>query len=157
MNILASYNWIKEHVRTNLTPEEFAQKISLSGPAVERIYPQGENLENIVIGEIVDIDTHPNADKLSIVKVRIGTEIKEIVCGGINLKLKMKVAVAQIGAKVRWHGEGDLVELQPAKIRGVESHGMICAANEIGLFDYFPHQDREIMDISEIDTIARSP
>ena len=157
MNILASYNWIKEHVRTNLTPEEFAQKISLSGSAVERIYPQGENLENIVIGEIVDIDTHPNADKLSIVKVRIGTEIKEIVCGGINLKLKMKVAVAQIGAKVRWHGEGDLVELQPAKIRGVESHGMICAANEIGLFDYFPHQDREIMDISEIEAPPGTP
>lgn len=150
MNILASYNWIKEYVKTKLPPEEFAARLSLSGPAIERIHAQGENLENIVVGEVLKVKTHPNADKLRIVETKIRSRLATIVCGGTNLREGMLVAVALPGARVRWHGDGELVELKPTEIRGVKSDGMICAANEIGLFDYFPHTDREIMDITTI-------
>ncbi len=150
MNILASYNWIKEYVKTNLPPEEFAACLSLSGPGIERIHPQGENLDKIVVGEIVKVKSHPNADKLRIAETKIGNRIATIVCGGSNLREGMLVAVALEGARVRWHGEGELVELKPTEICGIKSEGMICAANEIGLFDYFPHADREILDLTLI-------
>ena len=69
-----------------------------------------------------------------------------IVCGGINLAPQQLVAVAKPGAWVKWHGEGDPVEIKPAKLRGVMSYGMICASGEIGLADLFPTtQPAEIM------------
>jgi len=149
MNILASYNWIKEHVQLKENAEQFARRISLSGPAVERAYPQAEKYSKMVIGKIVEVKPHPNADKLRIVATDVGGEKPlEIVCGGSNVAVDMKVVVALVGSKVKWHGQGDLVELVPATIRGVASDGMICGANEVGLEDAFPHAEKEIMDVS---------
>lgn len=152
MNSLISYDWLKEYVDLGkIAPDEFAKRMSLSGPAVEKIIPQGADLERIVVGRVQEVRPHPNADKLRLAMVDIGkgeaTSSVQIVCGGSNLKEDQWVAVALVGAKVRWHGEGDLIELQPAEIRGVKSEGMICAANEIGLFDAFPHAEREILDL----------
>ncbi len=73
-----------------------------------------------------------------------------IVCGGSNLYEGQIVAVAVSGAKVRWHGEGDLIELEPTEIRGEKSEGMICAASEIGLGEAFPvNDDHEILDLGK--------
>ncbi|HTM68991.1 MAG TPA: phenylalanine--tRNA ligase subunit beta [Candidatus Binatia bacterium] len=151
MNILASYNWIKEYVGLKENADAFARRISLSGPAVERLHPQAPLYDKMVIGQIKDVKAHPNpkVTKLRIVATDVGGEKPlEIVCGGSNLEPGMKVVVALVGAKVKWHGQGDLVELAPAVIQGVESQGMICGANEIGLADAFPHAEREIMDVS---------
>lgn len=149
MNILASYAWLKQYVELKGTAQDFAARVSLSGPGVERLYPQGEELDKIVLGHVIEITPHPDADKLRLAKTDIGNMHVTIVCGGSNLKEDQWVAVALVGAKVRWHGEGDLVELKPAEIRGIKSDGMICAANEIGLFDAFPHNEREILDLGE--------
>ncbi|PIR66385.1 MAG: phenylalanine--tRNA ligase subunit beta, partial [Parcubacteria group bacterium CG10_big_fil_rev_8_21_14_0_10_36_14] len=150
MNILVSYNWLKEYLKTGLKPEEFASCVSLCGVGVERIYPQGETWDKIVLGKILEIKKHPNADKLKLVLTDIGKKV-EIVCGGSNLEVGMKVAVALEGAKVRWHGEGELVELKTTEIRGVKSGGMICAASEIGLDWQFEQKDsHEILDLSAI-------
>ena len=150
MNSLVSYEWLKHYVKLRETPEEFAKRMSLSGPAVERIVPQGADLANIVVGRIVEIKKHPNADKLRIVSVDVGAKTKlDVVCGGTNLADGQWVAVALLGAKVKWHGQGDLVTLEPAEIRGVKSEGMICAASEIGLGDAFPHAEREILDLGK--------
>lgn len=149
MNILASYNWIREHVALKEGAEDFARKISLCGPAVERLHPQAPAYEKMIIGQIKGVKPHPNADKLRLVATDVGGEKPlEIVCGGSNLEPGMKVVVALVGAKVKWHGQGDLVELKPAEIRGVKSEGMICGANEVGLADAFPHAEKEIMDVS---------
>lgn len=148
MNILASYNWIKEFVGLKDSPEDFARRVSLCGPSVERLFPQAPPLEGMLIGRIVEVRPHPNADKLRIAVTDLGAEKSEIVCGGSNLAVGMKVVVAQAGAMVRWHGAGELVRLEPAEIRGVRSDGMICGANEIGLEDAFPHAEREILDMS---------
>ncbi len=160
MNILVSYNWLKEYLKTDLPPEEFAAKVSLCGPSVERIHHQGTDLDKIVVGKILGVEKHPNADKLRLVEVDIGptsprlrgTSHKlKVVCGGSNLQGGMKVAVALSGAKIKWHGEGELVELKPTEIRGVKSEGMICAAEEIGLGAEFPKKDeKEILDLSDL-------
>ncbi|MCG2694449.1 phenylalanine--tRNA ligase subunit beta [Candidatus Parcubacteria bacterium] len=151
MNIFVSYNWLKEYLKTDLAPEDFASRISLCGVGVERIYPQGEQWENIVIGKILEIKKHPNADKLKLVLIDLGNKKVEVVCGGSNLREGMNVAVALEGAKVRWHGEGEFVELKPAEIRGVKSEGMICAASEIGLEWQFEQKDSHgILDLSDI-------
>lgn len=147
MNIQLSYNWIREFVAAKLNAEDFARKIALCGPGVERWYPQAALFEHMVVGQIVEVKAHPNADKLRIAVTDVGDGRLEIVCGGSNLSAGMKVVVALEGAKVRWHGAGELVELKPAEIRGVKSQGMICAASEIGLGEEFPHAEREIMDL----------
>nr|MBP9695504.1 phenylalanine--tRNA ligase subunit beta [Candidatus Magasanikbacteria bacterium] len=112
----------------------------------------------VVVGLVKSMAKHPNADKLNVCKVEIGPSANarddkskglQIVCGGSNVRVGMKVALAQIGAKVKWHGEGDLVELKPVEIRGVPSEGMICGADEIGLIEMFPKkEEKEIVDLS---------
>ena len=151
MNSLVSFDWLKHYVNLKgVTVEEFARRMALSGPAVEKIHPVGEMLNRVVVGHVTDIRKHPNADKLRLAMVDVGATHAspvQIVCGGSNLKKDQWVAVAQVGAKVRWHGVGDWVKLTPATIRGEKSEGMICAANEIGLADAFPHAEREILDL----------
>lgn len=157
MNIELPYSWIKEFVRTKLSPEEFAARLSLSGPSVDRWRKMGEGLDGVVVGEVSAIENHPDADRLRIAKTRVGKSDTTIVCGGSNLRVGMKVAVALPGAAVRWHGEGEPVVLQKTKVRGVVSEGMICAANEIGLFDAFPHEEREILDLSFLSVAPGTP
>ncbi len=150
MNILASWKWLNELVDLKgLTPDAVAARVSLSGPGVEKLLPQGAGFDKIVVGQITSIDPHPSADRLRVTSVNIGASSVKIVCGGSNIEVGQWVPVALIGSKVRWHGEGDLIELQPIEIRGVASEGMICAANEIGLFEGFPHGDKEILDLGK--------
>ncbi len=150
MNLLVSYAWLKEYVGLKETPEQFAARMSLSGPSVEKIMPQFSGLDGIVVGEVLKLEPHPKADKLRLVTVDIGDSVSKLatrnpqltlVCGGSNLCVGQKVAVALVGATVRWHGQGDPIVLQPAEIRGVKSEGMICAAEEIGLGEAFPSSD----------------
>ena len=154
MNFLVSYKWLKEYVDLNVNVKEFSARISLSGPSVEKIISRADGFDKIVLGKTIEVFNHPQADKLKIAKVDIGQDdLLNIVCGGENLQENQFVAVALIGAKVRWHGEGELVELKPVEIRGVASEGMICASNEIGLGDAFSHGDRDILDLSFLKNI----
>lgn len=149
MNLLASYNWIKEYVKTPLDAHGFAKRVSLSGPAVERLYPQAPAFDRMVVGRILEVSQHPNADKLRIVKTDLGEAgHMDIVCGGSNVAEGMLIAVALSGARVRWHGQGDLITLEPTEIRGVKSEAMICGASEIGLGAAFPHAEKEILDLT---------
>jgi phenylalanyl-tRNA synthetase beta chain len=130
-----SYNWIKEFVDVNLDPVETAKLLTDTGLEVEGI----ENVESvkgglkgIVVGEIVEKIQHPNADRLSITKVNIGTdELLQIVCGAPNVEAGQKVAVATIGTKL-YSGE-ESFKIKKGKIRGEASEGMICAEDELGL------------------------
>ncbi len=149
--MLISYNWLKKY--TNLAAvdaKEVAEKLKASTVEVESMQDQGELLQNVVVGKVTVADKHPNADKLKLCKVDVGNEELQIVCGGSNVREGMLVAVAKVGAKVQWHGEGELIELKPTKIRGEDSFGMICASTEIGLGELFPIKDeKEILDLTE--------
>ena len=149
MNILANYNWIKEYLQTDATPEEFAKEMSLKSMSVESIERLSQRFENMVIGVVDELKDHPDADKLKIAVTDIGESKVEVVCGGQNLCSGMKVVVALPGSKVLWHGEGDWVELKVTKVRGVESHGMICAPSELG-FEKAPCVPGGIWDLSDM-------
>src|SRR5512133_309892 len=140
MNSLVSYKWLSEYVDLEgIAPEDFAKRMSLCGPAVEKIIPRDELLDKVVVGKLLEVNSHPNADKLRICMVDVGEYTPtQIVCGGSNLEVGQFVALAKVGARVKWHGEGEPVTLGAAKLRGVESFGMICGSNEIGLADAFP-------------------
>ena len=155
-----SLNWIKDYVKL---PEDMdltrrAYDLTMSTVEVEGAENLAERFEKIIVGEIEEVLPHPNADKLRVCRVDIGGEIKDIVCGGSNLEAGMKVVVACPGAMVRWHGEGEPVEIKNAKLRGVESFGMICASVEVGLADLFPAaEEHEITDLSAFDAPAGTP
>ncbi|MBT3817608.1 MAG: phenylalanine--tRNA ligase subunit beta [Candidatus Magasanikbacteria bacterium] len=155
MNI--SKNWLKKYVEIpdSLDAESFAEKLTLHTVEVDGFEDKASELDNIVVGEVKTVEKHPDADKLSLCEVYDGENDIMIVCGGSNLRVGMKVALGKIGAKVRWHGEGDLIELKKTKIRGVASFGMICAADEIGLGAMYPSIDeKEIVDISDVEADA---
>ena len=151
--MLLSLNWLKQYVDLpkKISPKELGEALTLSTVEVESVHDLSAAFEKIVIGEIKEIKNHPNADKLRIVMTDIGQgDLVQIVCGGTNLHKNMLVAVALPGAKVRWHGEGEPVVLEKTKIRGEESLGMICSANEIGLEKSFLCGPMEIVDLSGI-------
>ncbi len=128
MNLNISYNWLKSYVKTSLTPQEFSKRISLSGPSVDRINEVKPNFSKVVVGQINKIDNHPDADKLHVCQVNVGEkEPLQIVCGAPNIKEGQKVPVVLVGGKV-----GDF-DIKPAKLRGVESFGMMCSQKELGL------------------------
>ncbi len=156
-----SLNWIKDYVKIpdSMDLTKLAYDLTMSTVEVEGAESLAESFDKIVVGEIKEVLPHPNADKLRVCKVDIGDgEIKDIVCGGSNLEAGMKVVVACPGAMVRWHGEGEPVEIKNAKLRGVQSFGMICASVEVGLADLFPAaEEHEIMDITSFGAAAGTP
>ncbi|MBE6630519.1 MAG: phenylalanine--tRNA ligase subunit beta [Ruminococcaceae bacterium] len=156
-----SLNWIKDYVKLpeDMDLTKLAYDLTMSTVEVEGAENLAESFDKIIVGEIKEVLPHPNADKLRVCKVDIGEgEIKDIVCGGSNLAVGMKVVVACPGAMVRWHGEGEPVEIKNAKLRGVASFGMICASVEVGLADLFPAaEEHEIMDVTSFDAPAGTP
>lgn len=157
--MLISRNWLEQYVDlSDLSSEEIAAALTLRVAEVEEIIDLGRSLDNIVVGKIISITEHPNADALRCCTVDVGDEELPVVCGGSNIAEGQLIAMGKVGAKVRWHGEGDLIELKKAKIRGEVSLGMICAAEEIGLGEMFPKTDeKEILDISHIDAAVGTP
>ena len=158
--MLISYNWLKKYISfpDSISAADVAARLKASTVEVEGVEIQGKNLENIVVGKVLSAEKHPNADKLKVCAVDVGGEQLPIVCGGSNVNKGMLVALAKVGAKVKWHGEGELVELKPVAIRGVESLGMICASTEIGLAEMFPlKEEKEILDLSSLKVKAGTP
>jgi len=156
-----SLSWIKDFVNlpedTDL--KKLAYDLTMDTVEVEDVEFMARRFDNMVVGIIEAVEPHPNADKLRVCKVNIGAEgVKDIVCGGINLEVGMRVAVSCPGAVVRWHGEGEPVVIKNSKLRGVPSFGMICASDEIGLGDLFPaSQEAEILDLSQFEVPAGTP
>ncbi|MBM6947950.1 phenylalanine--tRNA ligase subunit beta [Mordavella massiliensis] len=155
-----SLSWIGDYVEIpeDMDLKKLAYDVTMSTVEVEDVEYLARRFDNMAVGVIEKIEAHPNADKLRVCKVDLGSGTKEIVCGGINLEEGMRVAVACPGAVVRWHGEGEPVVIKNSKLRGVESYGMICASDEIGLGDLFPaSQEAEILDLSAFDVPAGTP
>ncbi len=153
-----SYDILKKFVTPprKFTARELAEQLTMSVVEVESWESQVERLNNVVVGLVTKVESHPNADKLKLAHVDCGSEQFDVVCGGVNLKEGIKVAFAKIGAQVRWHGEDNWTELQAAKIRGVESHGMICAAEELELPDSAAIE-HGIMDLSHLSARPGTP
>lgn len=132
-----SYNWLKEYIKTDLAPAKIAEiltSIGLEVEAIDKYEVIKGGLEGLFVGEVIDCQKHPDADKLKVTKVNVGSEVLlNIVCGAPNVAINQKVIVAKLGA-VLYKGD-DKFEIKKAKIRGIESEGMLCAEDEIGIGD----------------------
>jgi phenylalanyl-tRNA synthetase beta chain len=125
-----TYNWLKEFVDFDLSPEELSYQLTMLGLEVEGVQNLGSGMDEVVVAAVEVKEQHPNADKLSLCKVNDGKEILSIVCGAQNFKAGDKVALAHIGAVL----PGDF-RIKRSKIRGEESFGMLCSEKELGLAD----------------------
>lgn len=132
--MLVSLNWLSEYVDLEgITPEEIAHALTMSGLEVEEVEKIGAGFSNIVVAEIKEVNPHPNADKLQLATVFNGSETKIVVCGAKNIAAGQLVPYATIGSEVMDRKTGEKFTLKPVKIRDVESQGMLCSAEELGL------------------------
>jgi phenylalanyl-tRNA synthetase beta chain len=132
MNI--SYNWLRDYLNIDLSPEELAHRMTLLGLEVEEIAEVGSKLEGVVVGFIKECEDHPNADRLKLCQVDIGDEVVQIACGADNVAQGQYVPVATVGTTLPVElKDGSNLTIKKAKLRGEASHGMICAVDELGL------------------------
>lgn len=150
-----SLNLIKKYVDLpkDLTDEQIAYDMTLRTVEVEKVEKTALKYHDIVVGKVLEVKQHPNADRLKICVTDIGqNKPVQIVCGGSNLYEGEYVVVSKPGAEVVWHGEGEPVIIKETKMRGESSYGMICGASEVYLNDFFPPKNEtEIIDLKGVD------
>lgn len=134
MNI--SYNWLKEYVKFDLTPEQVEKILTSIGLEVEHFEQVEEipgGLAGVIVAEVVECINHPDSDHLHITKVNVGAgELVQVVCGAPNVAAGQKVMLATVNTKLTF-SNGEEIKIKKSKIRGVESFGMICAEDELGI------------------------
>ncbi|MBH8583924.1 phenylalanine--tRNA ligase subunit beta [Thermoactinomyces vulgaris] len=130
--MLVSYEWLSQYVDLEgISPEDIAEEMNRTGIEVEVIYTRDPGVNGVVVGEVLAVEPHPEADRLNICTVNVGKgQLLQIVCGAKNVAAGQRIPVALIGAKLPGG-----VHIKKAKLRGVESHGMICSAKELGFPD----------------------
>jgi phenylalanyl-tRNA synthetase beta chain len=122
-----SENWLRTFVNPNLNSDELSHALTMAGLEVEDSQPAGAMFTHVVIGEIVEANKHPDADRLKVCKVNTGNAVLQIVCGASNARVGLKAPCALVGAALPG------IAIKEAKVRGVESFGMMCSAKELGL------------------------
>ena len=141
-------SWLKEHLDTDASARQIADKLNSIGLEVEAITDPGAALKDFIVGEVVTADKHPNADKLRLCSVSTGKENLQIVCGAPNARAGIKVVLARPGTVIPISGEA----LKTGTIRGVESRGMMCSARELKL-----GEDHDGIIELKADAVAGSP
>lgn len=125
-----SEQWLREWVDPQISTEDLVAQLTMAGLEVDSMEPAAAEFSGVVVAEVVDVAPHPDADKLRVCRVNAGAEPLQIVCGAPNVRVGMRVPAALVGAVL----PGDL-KIKKAKLRGVESSGMLCSARELGLAD----------------------
>jgi phenylalanyl-tRNA synthetase beta chain len=124
-----THRWLQEFTKVTATPAELAAQLTRAGLEVESVTPVAPGFSGVVVGEVLESARHPDAEKLSVCTVTTdGTDRLQIICGAPNVRAGLKVAVAKTGAKLP-----NGIEIKRAKLRGLESNGMLCSARELGL------------------------
>ena len=146
-----SVNWLNEFVDlSNIEDSQLAHELTMSGLEVESIEEVKPQFTNIKTVKIEKIDNHPNSDHLHLVTVNTGTETKTVVCGAQNIQVGQIVPYASVGSKVLDRKTGEQFELTPAVIRGVESQGMLCSADELGVSERNYQEEDGILVLNRI-------
>lgn len=126
--MIISEQWLRDWVRVDLNTQEIADCLTNAGLEVDGVDAVSGPIDNLVVGKVLTKEKHPDADRLNCTTVDIGTEVLNIVCGASNVREGLMVAVATVGAKLP-----NGLKIKKAKVRGVESIGMLCSASELGL------------------------
>ena len=145
-----SYAWLNQLFANKLNLNELADDLTMAGLEIESIHNPGESLQNIVVGEIVSIEKHPDADRLNVCQVDVGSDKLQIVCGAPNARAGIKVPCALIGTKF------PEFTIKKSKLRGVESFGMCCSAKEIGLSEEADGLMELSLDLTNGEPIAKA-
>ncbi|MDZ7771041.1 MAG: hypothetical protein U5K38_19395 [Woeseiaceae bacterium] len=126
-----AYSWLREWVDTDLDAAALAERLTLAGHEVDGLHVEGAGLDGIVVGEVLEVKKHPDADRLSVCTVDFGAgDTVSVVCGAPNARAGIKSPLALPGTRLP-----NGIKLRRSKIRGVESQGMLCSAVELGLGD----------------------
>ena len=128
-----TFNWLKKYVDFTEAPEDLADRLTMLGPEVEDIRKLGGEFEGVVVAQVITRDKHPNADKLSLCRVKDGQGERQIVCGAQNFQAGDKVPLALPGAILFAQPGESPFTIKVGKIRGIESYGMMCSGRELGL------------------------
>src|SRR5579871_1845092 len=126
--MLVSFNWLKQYINLTEPADKVLNRLTHAGVAVENVRHAGKDITQVVVAELLSVEKHPQADRLSLTKVSTGSETFQVVCGAKNIAPGQKVPLAKVGAVLPGN-----FEIKAAKIRGVESFGMLCSAKELGL------------------------
>lgn len=121
--------WLREFVNPDLSTQELVDQLTMAGLEVDGFEPVAADFDKVVVGEILEVNPHPDADKLVVCNVSSGDEQHQVVCGAPNARAGIKVPFALVGAVF------PELKIKKAKLRGVESHGMLCSERELGLSD----------------------
>ena len=128
--MLVSMNWIKDFVNLDGEDlEKLIKRFTLSTAEVEDIFYKGKDIQDVVVGEILSCEPHPDSDHLHVLKVDGGDQVYDVVCGAPNARVGIKTAFAKVGGQVQD------IKIKPAKLRGIESFGMCCSEKELGISD----------------------
>ncbi|MFO7997200.1 MAG: phenylalanine--tRNA ligase subunit beta [Dehalococcoidia bacterium] len=130
-----SLKWLGDYVDIKLGSGEVAERLTMAGLEVKDIQTVGDTWDNVVIGEVIAVNPHPNADRLKLATVDLGSQQVTVVCGAPNIAPGQKVPFARTGARLIDGHTGEAILLRPAKIRGVVSEGMVCSEKELGISD----------------------
>ena len=131
-----SENWLRTMANPEISSDQLAHLLTMSGLEVEEVVPVAPPFIGVVVGHVLEIARHPNADRLNVCQVDVGTgEILTIVCGAPNVRVDMKVPCAMPGAILPPGDDGKPFEISIGQLRGVDSHGMLCSARELKLSD----------------------
>ena len=129
-----SENWLRTMVDPKMTSDELAHLLTMSGLEVEDVEAVAPPFSNVVVAEVLDVVKHPNADRLNVCKVNVGTGTQlNIVCGAPNVRAGMKAICAMAGAVLPPGADGKPFVIKVGELRGVESQGMLCSARELKL------------------------
>ena len=126
----ASISWLKSLCPTDLSVDEIVSRLTMAGLEVDGVEAAAKPFTHVVVGEVLSVSQHPDADKLNVCEVTDGEATYKVVCGEPNVRDGLKVPFARVGAVI-----GDDFKIKQAKLRGVESNGMLCGADELGLSD----------------------
>ncbi|MCD6581625.1 MAG: phenylalanine--tRNA ligase subunit beta, partial [Desulfuromusa sp.] len=131
--MIVTYNWLKEFVDFQFTPQELCDRLTMVGLEVEALVEIGGNLDSVIVAELESVEKHPDADRLTVCQVNNGTEVVQVVCGATNHKTGDLIALAQPGSVL----PGDF-KIKKSKIRGQVSQGMLCSEKELSLAEDSP-------------------
>lgn len=127
-------SWLRSFVNPSITTDELSHRLTMAGLEVEEVDPVAPPFSQIVVGHVVEVSKHPDADRLNVCKVDAGTgELLQIVCGAPNVSAGIKVPCAMVGAELPPGEDGKPFKIKIGKLRGVESYGMLCSARELKL------------------------
>jgi phenylalanyl-tRNA synthetase beta chain len=125
--MLIPESWLRTFCDPKLSGRELSDRLTMSGIEVEAYEPLGPQFSGVVAAEVLSVEKHPNADKLTVCKVKAGKETLQVVCGAPNVRVGMKALLAKVGARL------PNLEIKTTQLRGVQSEGMLCSARELGL------------------------